>query len=131
MQIFKAPLKDIKHITETNKLVIHEHSAMSNLLRNNRKKKIICYVLTNKNIIGWAWLISERGKYYSFMVFIKPKFRRNGYGSLLLEYVKDDIKHNHKRIVVYPRNEKKDKSASNNFYIFNNIKEQNMKLGGY
>ena len=87
MQIFKAPLNDIKYITENNKLIIHEHSAMSNLLRNNRKKKIICYVLTNKNIIGWAWLISERGKYYSFMVYIKPKFRRNGYGSLLLEYV--------------------------------------------
>jgi GNAT superfamily N-acetyltransferase len=94
-----------------------------------RGNYIAIILYSGHNIIGWTmldFLLSHNSDYIRTYVFVKPQYRRKGYGTLLMKKAKEVVKRRNKQVRVCPWNER-----SRKFFQSVKIKKSEVAPGYY
>lgn len=102
---------------ECQNLILNKYSGMGSHLntilpKNPQfgKRTVVWLYFHGAELIGWAWLfrrkIHAHNSWFSFFVYIKPGNRTLGVGGLLLQKAREFARQRHRKLVVYPWDER-------------------------
>jgi len=110
--ISKYPeVKDLTLVKMENLDCSDMNDKLLNLINDPSRKDIArintVIVFDENTITGWAWFHHrrywDRKRYYSVEIFVRPEYRRKGYGTCLFKYIKRVVwKKRKRKIQIYP-----------------------------